>query len=124
MSVAGSTVGFLEQRRWPRYQISVPVIVIIRRAGKTILANGRGTELNEGGLAVFASAELQSGEQIEISFTPPYNNSPVQVRCSVRNRHGYTYGLEFLNETPKDQTSVHQIRQVLQGIGQPVEPDR
>jgi hypothetical protein len=119
MSVAVSTPSQTAQRRWPRYQISVPVIVAIKRGDKTVLANGRGTELNEGGLAVFASAELTIGEEIEISFTPPYNNTPIEVRCQVRNRHGYTYGVEFLTETPKDEQSVEQIRNVLRAIGLP-----
>jgi PilZ domain len=121
MSVAGtvSGAGLAEQRRWVRYQISVPVIVLIQRGEKTVLANGRGTELNEGGLAVFAGAELALGEEVEISFTPPYNNTPIEVRCTVRNRQGYTYGMQFLTETPKDEQSVEQIRNVLRAIGLP-----
>ncbi len=114
-----SGAGLAEQRRWPRYQISVPVIVKIRRGDKTVLADGRGTELNEGGLAVFASAELTTGEVVEISFTPPYNNTPIQVRCRVCNRQGYIYGLEFLTESATDELGVEQIRNVLRAIGLP-----
>jgi hypothetical protein len=121
MSVAGtaSSLSFAQERRWPRYQISVPVIVKFQRRDKTVLASGRGTELNEGGLAVFASAELITGEEIEISFTPPYNDTPIEVRCAVRNRQGYTYGVEFLTDTPEDEFSVGQIRNVLRAIGLP-----
>ncbi|MGE0405032.1 MAG: PilZ domain-containing protein [Candidatus Korobacteraceae bacterium] len=121
MSVAGVVrdAGIGEQRRWPRYQISVPVIVLIRREDKTVLANGRGTELNEGGLAVFVSAELAIDEEVEISFTPPYNNTPIEVRCAVRNRQGYIYGLEFLEGKAEDAQRVEQIRNVLRAIGLP-----
>ncbi len=121
MSAAGtvSSPTYRQQRRWPRYQISVPVIVKYHRGDKTVLADGRGTELNEGGLAVFASAELNVGQLIEVSFTPPYNNTPIEVRCTVRNRQGYTYGVEFLSENLKDEMSVEQIRNVLRVIGVP-----
>jgi hypothetical protein len=107
------------QRRWSRYKISVPVMVIVRRGGKTILANGRGTEINEGGLAVFASAELDHGDDVDISFTPPYNSAPIQVRCTVRNRSGYTYGLEFLSDQPSDMDRIDRIRDVLRAMGTP-----
>ena len=121
MSLAGTIAGpsLAEQRRWPRYQISVPLIVTIHRGDKTVLADGKGTELNEGGLAVFVSAELSVGQPVEISFTPPYNNTPIEVRCIVRNRQGYTYGMEFISEHLKDEMSVEQIRVVLRAIGLP-----
>ncbi len=116
MSVVAMTPN-IGQRRWPRYDISVPVIVVVRREGKTTLANGRGTEVNPGGLAVFASTELRAGDEVEISFTPPYSNTPLEARCIVRNRQGYTYGMEFLNETAEDVARVEHIRGVLRAIG-------
>jgi hypothetical protein len=118
--MATMVANYVQKRRWPRYQISVPIIVVVRRAGKTVLANGRGTELNEGGMAIFASTELRPGDEVEVSFTPPYGSTPIEVRCMIRNRSGYTYGAEFLSGTPAEAESVAQIRQVLQAMGSPV----
>ncbi len=117
--MATLVADYTHARRWPRYNISVPVIVVVRREGKTTLATGRGTELNQGGLAVFASAELRPGDEVEITFTPPYSSTPLEARCIVRNRNGYTYGLEFLTDTPADDVKVEQIRAVLRAFASP-----
>jgi hypothetical protein len=92
------------------------VRVIAHKSGRTIIVQGRGNELNEGGLALFAGVELSSGEQVAIEFTPPYSGQPMRARCCVRNRSGYTYGVEFLMETNEDIGNASQIRSVLRGM--------
>lgn len=107
-------------RRWPRYKLDLPVRVIAVKATKTVIVQGRGNELNEGGLAVFAGLELTLYEEAAVEFTPPYSGNPIRVRCIVRNRKGYNYGLEFLTTTEEDCDNVEQIRSVLRGLGSPV----
>lgn len=111
--------GYAVARRWPRYKLDVPVRAIIRNSIDTKLVDGRGTELNEGGMAIFAGLELKAGDQLEIEFTPPYSGQPIRVRSIVRNRTGYSYGVEFLTVTPEDKKRVHMIRQTLQAMGAP-----
>jgi hypothetical protein len=108
-------------RRWPRYKVDVPVRVITQGATKTAIATGRGSELNNGGMAVFAGTELAIGAQVAVEFTPPYSSNPIRVRCFVRNRTGYRYGVEFITESDHDYRSVHQIEAVLRSMGSPVE---
>jgi hypothetical protein len=110
--------GYARMRRWPRYKLNVPVRVVVQRPDKTAIVNGRGTELNEGGLAIFAGAELRVGQRVDIEFTPPYG-TPMRVRVTIRNREGYNYGAEFLTSTPDDKLQIEQIRQVLQAMGSP-----
>jgi hypothetical protein len=50
---------------------------------------------------------------VEISFTPPYQGNPMTARTVVRNRRGYTYGMEFITDTNEDQKKVEIIRSVL-----------
>jgi hypothetical protein len=107
-------------RRWPRYCINVPVRVVVQRPDKTVIVSGRGTELNEGGMAIFAGVELNLGQRVEIEFTPPYTGQPLRVRSIIRNRTAYNYGTEFLRLNNEDQQQAEQIRQVLQGMGSPV----
>ena len=107
-------------RRWPRYRLEVPVRVLARKGDKTLITQGRGNELNEGGMAVFAGAELRLREEIAVEFTPPYSNQPIRVRCMVRDRKGYVYGLEFLTTTAEDHLNTTQIRTVLRGLGSPI----
>ena len=107
-------------RRWPRYKLEVPLRIVAQKGGKTSIVQGRGNELNEGGMAVFAGVELSLEEEVAVEFTPPYSGQPIRVRAIVRNRTGYSYGVEFLTQTIDDHQNVHHIRTVLQGLGSPI----
>jgi len=108
----------INTRRFRRFKLDVPVRVIVHSDEKTRIVDGRGNELNEGGLAVSAGVELELGETIEVEFTPAYTHQPLRARATVRNRNGYRYGLEFLTETAVDYERVEDIRVALQGVGQ------
>lgn len=112
--------GYATIRRWPRYKVDVPVRVITQGMTKVAIIQGRGSELNNGGMAVFAGTELAIGAQVLVEFTPPYSGDPIRVRCFVRNRSGYRYGVEFITESDDDYESVHQIETVLSSMGSPV----
>ncbi len=114
--------GYARMRRWPRYRINVPVRLVVQRPDKTVIVSGRGMELNEGGMALFAGVELKPGQLVEIEFTPPYGQ-PLRVRSTVRDRSGYNYGTEFLLLNGDDKQQAEQIRQVLQAMGSPSDDD-
>ena len=107
-------------RRWPRYKLEVPLRIVAQKGGKTSIVQGRGNELNEGGMAIFAGAELSLEEEVAVEFTPPYSGQPIRVRAIVRDRKGYSYGVEFLTQTIDDHQNVEQIRTVLRGLGSPI----
>lgn len=115
--IAMARPTYRNTRRWPRYKMNVPLRVIVHTADKIRIIDGRGTELNEGGMTVWAGVESRAGDVIEVEFTPPYSGQPLRVRSEIRNRSGYTYGVQFMNETPEDCDRVEQIRGALQGIG-------
>ena len=104
-------------RRWRRYKLDVPVRLIVSKENKVSIVQGRGNELNDGGMAVFAGVELRIDETVSIEFTPPYTGQPIRVRGRVCDRDGYRYGIEFLLETEDDRESVGQLRAVLAGMG-------
>jgi hypothetical protein len=104
-------------RRWPRYKLDVPIRLIAPKGDKISIIQGRGHELNEGGMAVFGGIELAVDEEITIEFTPPYTGQPIRVRARVRDRDGYKYGVEFILATESDYESVGQIRSVLTAMG-------
>jgi len=55
--------GYPTMRRWPRYKVDVPVRVITQGASKVAIVTGRGSELNLGGMTVFAGTELAMGAE-------------------------------------------------------------
>jgi hypothetical protein len=104
-------------RRWPRYTIDVPVRLIAQRPTKVAVQQGRGRELGCGGIAVFVGIELSLGEQVAVEFTPPYSGQPIRVRGFVRNRSGYTHGIEFIAENDADYENVGQLESILKTFG-------
>ena len=105
------------KRQWRRYQLDVPVRVITQPPRKVAVIEGRGRELNGGGMAVFAGTELSIDDQIAVEFTPPYSGQPIRVRCFVRDRNGYNYGVAFITENDADYENVSQIQTILQAMG-------
>jgi hypothetical protein len=113
--------GYATARRFPRYKVDVPVRVITQGLTKVTIVQGRGAELNVGGMAVFAGTELSTGAQVIVEFTPPYSGQPIRVRCFVRNRAGYRYGVEFITESDDDYENVNRIETILRSMGSPVQ---
>jgi len=118
-TVAGPE-SYSRLRRWPRYKLDIPIRVIATKEGKVELVQGRGNELNQGGLTVFAGIELAIGEEISVEYTPAYSGTPIRARAVVRDRKGYRYGVELLIETDDDFENAGRIRAVLQGYGGPI----
>jgi len=60
--------------------------------------NGLGVNLSDGGMCIFAIANLPVGSQTEVEFMPPRRDERVRVPGTVRHRALYLYGIEFLSE--------------------------
>jgi hypothetical protein len=97
-------------RRCQRYRVNVPIRVIVYHAMKASIFDGRGTSLSEGGMALFAGAELRLGDQIAVEFTPPFSSPPIRVSAKICNRTGYHYGVEFLAIDNIQRKNVAQLR--------------
>jgi hypothetical protein len=109
--------GYPTLRRWPRYKIEVPVRLIAERPTRLVFVQGRGSELNIGGMAVCAGIDVAVDEQVGLEFTPPYSEQPITVRGFVRNRSGHTYGIEFITANDCDYMNVGQLESILQALG-------
>jgi hypothetical protein len=109
MSAAKPAASKAAVRRSVRFQVDVPIRVIVQKETKVVILDGRGSSLNEGGMAVYAGAEFKLGDQIAVEFTPAYS-PPIRVEAKVCNRTGYTYGLEFLTETSTQQEQAAKLR--------------
>ena len=115
-AATGSSQNHTHSRRWPRYKVNVPIRVIIQSAMKATIIDGRGTSLSEGGMAMFAGAELKPGDQVAVEFTPPYSAPPIRVEAKVCNREGYNYGVEFLTDNSTQEQDAAQLRRHLSSL--------
>jgi PilZ domain len=100
-------------RRWQRYRLNLPIRLIFSKDGSTKITSGRGNDMSEGGVLVFAGLELKTGDEVSIEFTPPFASGPVRARGVVRHRRGYNYGIEFLLDTKEDQELTEKFRGLL-----------
>ena len=83
---------------------------------KISVAQGRGSQLNCGGMAVSGMLELSVGVQVALQFKLPGLPEPVRVRCFVRNHRDETYGVEFITESDADYENVGQIEAILRNM--------
>ena len=116
---AQPAIGFARKRRWERRPIDVPIRLIFWNSLHTAkIVDARGRDMSEGGMAVFAGVELRAGDLVEVEFTPAYSGKPLRVKAEVRNRRGYSYGLEFLTDTSTEQVQAARLRELLIASGQ------
>ena len=107
-------------RRWPRHPVELPVRVFPRGGDAKLTVQGRGIEMSEGGMTLYAGVPLNPGDLMDIEFQTP---GGARIAAIVRHRTGYCFGLEFLTplsgETakasrpkpaaPPDKTDVKQV---------------
>ena len=59
--------------------------------------NAVGVNISDGGMCLFAVANLHIGSPIEVAFRRPESKERVHLRGTVRHRALYLYGIEFLS---------------------------
>jgi hypothetical protein len=114
----------VNRRRWQRYPFDASVRVVVDPASvdhplvdhspedhspETTVVDGRGVHFSEGGLCLFAAANLPVGSQVKVEFRTPFTDEPVRVRGKVRNRSVYLYGVEFLADKFEDRQQLARL---------------
>jgi len=84
-------------RRWKREPVDLNVRVLTSKGFSTTVVPGRGTELSEGGMVLYAGILLNPGDLLEIEFDTPVHS---RMPAIVRSRDGYCFGLEFITPLP------------------------
>jgi hypothetical protein len=65
-------------RRFPRYKIEIRVRLSTPSFGKDSAVYGRGTDMGEGGMAVFDAVEWRVGEAIRVDLPVLSSPQPLQ----------------------------------------------
>jgi hypothetical protein len=84
-------------RRWQRHPVDLPVRVAVANEFSTVTVSGRGTELSEGGMGLYAGILVKPGDLLEVEFSTPCH---FRMMAVVRQRSGYCFGLEFIAPLP------------------------
>ena len=76
-------------RRWPRHPVELPVLVFPRGGDSKLTVQGRGIEMSEGGMTLYAGVPLKPGDLMDIEFqTPGGARISAVVQCTKRVRDG------------------------------------
>jgi hypothetical protein len=119
---ADLTPSYLTKRRAVRYKLDVPLRVVFKKEDAVLIREGRGTELSELGMCVWAPVELKVEEELQIEFTIPFSGEPIRVSGIVRNRKAYRYGCEFIPDNDGERADVARLLKVLQTFAEEPAP--
>jgi len=99
-------------RRWERHDVSIPVNVTLFLNGEKSSFRGQARDISRGGMRLFLTRELDPGVTVTLEFLIPYNTTELVVRGVVRNRDGFSHGVEFLNPTAYTQQMIERTCKV------------
>jgi hypothetical protein len=93
----GAMPNFDSTRRWNRLPVDLTVRVVTSKGFSTTVVEGRGTEISEGGMVLYAGILLKPGDLLELEFDMPVQS---RIPAVVRSRNGFCFGLEFIAPLP------------------------
>jgi c-di-GMP-binding flagellar brake protein YcgR len=105
----------VNRRRWQRFPFDASVRVVVDHLPERTVVDGRGVRFSEGGICLFAAANLPVGSQVKVEFRTPHTDEPVRVRGKVRNRSVYLYGVEFLSDKSEDRQQLARVSAEFRG---------
>lgn len=94
-----------KKRRFPRFEMGIPVIVKALSSGVPESIPARSKNLGEGGLAAVVAAELPLKQVVVVEFALPLMRQTLSMRAVVRTQDRLFHGLEFL--TPRLEDKNH-----------------
>ena len=101
------------RRRWERYDVSISVNVATFLDNQQHNFRGEACDISRGGLRLFLTRELEPGASVQMEFLMPYHGAELVVRGVIRNRNGFSHGVEFINPAPYQQQLIERTCKVL-----------
>lgn len=81
-----------ERRRWKREWLNRSVRVLT----PTVEIRAYGIKVSQGGMYLFAAANLPIGVEVTVEYEQPRSNELIRIPGTIRHRAVYLYGLEFV----------------------------
>ncbi len=101
-------------RRWKRHDIAIQVNVTLLLDGMRSSFRGEACDISRGGMRLFVTRELEPGASVVLEFLIPYNTTELVIRGVIRNRSGFTHGVEFINPTAYQQQIIDRACKVIE----------
>lgn len=92
-----------QRRRWDRFNVMISVNATMVEEGKRVTFSGQACDVSKGGLRLFVTRTIEAGTSLTLQFLLPYYSSELEIKGVVRNRDGFTHGVEFINPTSYQQ---------------------
>ncbi|MGE5110137.1 MAG: PilZ domain-containing protein [Acidobacteriaceae bacterium] len=102
-SIGTGQVGSKEGRRFQRYRVDIRLRMTTGPANNNRTIFARGSNISEGGLRAFVPADLVLGDLVTLELMLPYTDKKISVRGLLRNREGFSYGVEYAASTTKEE---------------------
>jgi len=99
-------------RRWERHDVTLTVSVSALLNGEPVSFSGQASDLSRGGLRLFLTRTVELGTCLQLEFKLPYYSMPLAVKGVVRNRSGFSHGIEFICATPYQQEMIERTCKV------------
>ncbi len=93
--------------------MDVPIRVVADDLTGTGVIPGRGTKMSQGGICLFALANLAIGAQIDVELIDADGGTSIRLSGIVRNRVVYLYGVEFLIDHQEDRQQIARLSHIL-----------
>jgi PilZ domain len=100
-----------ERRRWKRHWLNAPIRVFTDSG----VIEGRSIRLSEGGIYLFALANLAPGDEIRIEYPASESDEPLSRSGVVRNRAIYLYGIEFSADQQQSKLPIRPVKALSTG---------
>lgn len=92
-----------ESRRFQRYRVDLRLRMITGPVNNNRTVFARGSNISEGGLRAFVPADLILGDMVTLELILPYSEKKISVRGMLRNREGFSYGVEYAASTTQEE---------------------
>ncbi len=112
--ICGMEKQNVDRRRWERYPVKIRTKITINQNGKSSLLHGEASDVSRGGLKLFIPRDLEPGFIVLMELSLPYHSQVMAIRGILRNRHGFNYGIEFVNPTQQEQDTIAKSCKALQ----------
>ncbi len=102
-STAAESRNGIESRRYQRFRVDIRLRMVTGPANNNRTVFARGSNISEGGLRAFVPADLVLGDMVTVELILPYSEKKISVRGMLRNREGFSYGVEYAASTTQEE---------------------